>query len=303
LLKLKLAESRMAWRSLMISLASLLIAALVTFVQLNEQVFPAAVAQALVGLLTASSWFAAVWFLLIDTSFRRLWLVANVGALALVLFGGGVGLGFAITISAIFLTMRRYRTWRLVSDRRRAVGFALGIVALLLLIFTFRLNPDSAAGGFSRELATWALVSLTIFWAFSLFRLAIQMRLHFLRLRPKLAVSAFLIGVVPFLALAALGTVVGYSLLGGARSARLNSTLDGWQEMSASGSDLSGAVFDTTFAWPKQLDSSTATIIPAPDWVPPLGLGMRQMVANSARLKGQQTGDIKADTKIGRAHV
>jgi len=82
----------------------------------------------------------------------------------------------------------------------------------------------------------------------------------------------------------------------GARSARLNSTLDGWQEMSASGSDLSGAVFDTTFAWPKQLDSSTATIIPAPDWVPPLGLGMRQMVANSARLKGQQTGDIKADT-------
>ncbi|MFT5233221.1 MAG: hypothetical protein ACI9UQ_001253, partial [Candidatus Krumholzibacteriia bacterium] len=224
-----------AWQSLMFSLAGLLLASLVTFVQLNENTFPAGVAQILVGILVVVSWLSAVRFLLLDASIRRIWQLANLAALGLVIFGGDVGLGFGITLSATFLILRRYKPWRQISDRRRALVFAFGIIALFLLAFTFRLNPASQAGGASRGLATWALVSLTIFWAFSLFHLAIQMRLHFLRLRPKLAVSGFLIGVVPFLALVVLGAFVGFSILGGARASRLNSTLDSWREMSAAG--------------------------------------------------------------------
>lgn len=296
--KLISAVSVAPWRTLIVCLAGILLAAVVTFVQLKTDSMPAAVTQILVAILSLSSWIAAIRFLLLDSSLRRVWMGFNLAALALVLFGSGVGLGFGITISVFFLTFRQYRPWRLVPDRRRAVGFALGLVAVVFLIFILRLSSAAETDGVFDGVATWALVSLTIFWVFSLFRLAINMRLHFLRLRPKLAVSAFLIGVVPVLALVVLGLIVGFSMLGASRSARLDSTLDSWREMTASGSDLSGALFDTTFAWPDPLpaNSVAATVITPPDEVPALAKGMRQMVANAARLKSQGTRIIASDT-------
>ena len=76
------------------------------------------------------------------------------------------------------------------------------------------------------------------------------MRLHFLRLRPKLAVSAFLIGVVPLLLLGLLAAMMLYTGLGGARASGAGAILESWREVAAGGSDLAPALFDTVFTWP-----------------------------------------------------
>ncbi len=293
-----------AWRCLLLSLAGLVLAAFVLFLHLDRGLLPAVAAQVMVGLLATASWMLAVRFLLLDTWGRWFWLVVVVGSGALVVVADEKGMGFAIGLSIFMLTMRRYRPWRHISDRRRAVGFGLGLVAMVLLVMVQRLwsvEAEAGPGRLGRNLGTWAVWSLFTFWAFSLFRLAIQMRLHFLRLRPKLAVSAFLIGVVPVLLMVALGTMILYSTLGGARAARLNNTLDSWREMTAAGVDMSGALFDTTFAWPATDVSVRAdvTVLPAPPWVAELSGSMRSLVANEARVRRDTTsarGEVKADT-------
>ncbi len=294
----------MAWRSLLLSLLGLVLATFFLFLHLDRGQMPAAVAQVLVGLLATVSWALVVWFLMLDTWGRRLWLVVMAGALALVVLQGETGMGFAIALSAIMLVLRRYRTWRLISDRRRAVGFGLGLVAILLLVVAQRLwsiEGQTAVGQLGRNLGTWSVWSLGVFWAFSLFHLALNMRLHFLRLRPKLAVSAFLIGVLPLLLLVGLGLIATYSMLGGARAARLDNTLNNWQDMAHQGADLSGALFDTTFVWPaaEPVGTKSGAWIPAPAWVAGMSDGMRQMVANKARLQhgsGSTDGAVIADS-------
>ena len=59
------------------------------------------------------------------------------------------------------------------------------------------------------------------------------MRLNFLRLRPKLAVSAVLIGLVPLFLVVVLGLMILYTGLGGARAARTAATLESWRAMTA----------------------------------------------------------------------
>ncbi len=262
-----------AWRCLWLSLCGLLPAALLLFLHLDQGLMPAAVVQVTVGLLVTASWLLAVRFLLLDTWGRWFWLVVVVGSGLLLVTVAETGLGFAITLSVLMLSVRRYQPWRHISDRRWAVGFGLGLVALVLLVLVQRLwsvEGESNLGTLGRHLGTWAVWSLFGFWIMSLFHLAINMRLHFLRLRPKLAVSAFLIGVLPLLLMVLLGMMILYTSLGGARAARLNNTLESWRGITAAGGDMSGALFDTTFAWPAGVltAGSEKFAVPAPPWVP-----------------------------------
>ncbi len=283
-----------AWRCLMLSLAGLLLATLVLFLHLGPGLLPAGATQWAAGLLVTAGWVMAVRFLLLDTWGRWFWVAVLAGALALVLFAGTTGLGFGIALSATMLLSRFYKPWRHISDRRRALGFGLGLVALVLLVINQRLwsvPAESAAALVMRNLGIWSVWSLLIFWAVSLFNLAVRMRLHFLRLRPKLAVSAFLIGVLPLLLMVLLGGIVLYTTLGGSRAARLNNTLDSWRDMTAAGVDMSGALFDTTFVWPEvELAARPdVTVLPAPDWAAKLGQAMRTVVANEARVSRDST--------------
>ena len=281
--------ARPATQALLVSLAAVLLAALAVILSRDAGLVPAGPAAWVAGLSLAVGWLAAVRFLLLDIWGRWLWGGLVLFSLVLASFAGGVGLGFALTFSAVMLTVRRYRTWRQLPDRRRAVFFGLGLVALVLLVFAQRLwslGGEEGAYRLPRHLGTWALWSLVEFWVLSLFHLAINMRLHFLRLRSKLAVSAVLIGVLPLLLMVGLGLVVLYTTLGGARAARLDNTLDSWREMTALGADLGGALFDTTFVWPSgpAVTRPGLTVIPAPVWVPDLADGMRRLAAEDARI-------------------
>ena len=135
-----------------------------------------------------------------------------------------MGVVGATALSVLVLTWRQYRPWRHVSDRRRAVGFGLGVVATALLVFIYPRfiasgQPGRGRPRFCKRAGAWSLLSLGCFWFLSLFHLAIRMRLHFLRLRPKLGVAAILIGFVPLVLMVVLGLMILYTGLGGARAA------------------------------------------------------------------------------------
>lgn len=269
---------RDAWRGLLTGFVLLLAAGLVLSLHAAARLGGGAVVQIVMGALLGASWLLTARFVLLETRWNRFWSVSLLVMLAFVLLAPRVGLVFGIIWSSFFLSGRRYRCWRHVSDRRRAVGFGLGFVALAAVIGCGGFWKLVSDGGFRplRGLGGWSLVSLALFWAWSMFHLAMGMRLHFLRLRPKLAVSAVLIGVVPLLLVVGLGLMVLYTGLGGARAARAGAALESWRQLAAQGVDLAPALFDTTFTWPEPEGT-------APAWMPELAVELQRSIAEASR--------------------
>ena len=282
--------ARRIWRCAYLNFLLILAAGLFTSLHLDRGLLSPSVTQAMVSAALLLSWLAAIRFILSDSWGRWVWLLWLAGAATLVATLGGFGMALGISLSVFFLTMRQYKSWRHISDRRRAAGFGLGLMALGLLFFCQRFwglpAPEEKSLIILRHLGGWSLWSLVCFWLWSIFHLAIRMRLHFLRLRPKLAVSAVLIGFVPLVLMLVLGLMIFYTGLGGARAQRATNLLEGWRRMAGRGADLSGAPFDTTFVWsladgdvtdlPRSPISNLSTTIPAPEWTAKLAQALAQ---------------------------
>ena len=265
------------WRSLLAGFLLLLAAAALKLLAGAVGLGAHPVPPVLVAALVTASWLLTARFLLPGIRGQRLWTGSLGAVLVLSLLAGGVGRVLAVLWAVSFLTVRRYRCWRRVSDRRRAVAFGLGAVAIFLvaLCWGFWKPGDGDSPAAVRGVGTWALVSLMLFWAWSMFHLAMGMRLHFLRLRPKLAVSAVLIGVVPLLLVVGLGLMILYTGLGGARAARAEAALEGWRRLAAGGAELAPALFDTSFTWPDPAGG-------APAWAPELATAFRRALDDRA---------------------
>ncbi len=280
-----------AWRGLLIGVAFLAAAAVLLALRAIVGVGDGRLVQAVMGALLGVSWLAATRFVLLDIRGRRFWLASLAVALGLVVAAGEVGMILGIVWSSFFLSLRRYRCWRHVSDRRRAVGFGLGALSLVIIILSWSfwgLAPGNQVTPL-RSLGCWSLVSLALFWVYSMFHLAMNMRLHFLRLRPKLAVSAVLIGVVPLLLVVALGLAILFTGLGGARAARAGAMLESWRRLAAQGVDLAPALFDTTFTWPEPAGA-------APAWTPTLAAALRRSIIDDLQDDAGESGDSVADS-------
>ncbi|MFH2051252.1 MAG: SpoIIE family protein phosphatase [bacterium] len=250
------------WRMILLSVLAVVLAAAVVSLQADLGLVPAAATGAVAGGLLATAWLLAIRFLMLDTWGLRLWIVVHLASLLFVLLLGKGGMIVAITFAGFFLAPRRYRPWRLLTARRRAIAFGLGLLTAGALALAARFwGEDTGSWPVDRlrYLGGWSLGGLIMFWLWSLFHLALHMRLHFMRLRPKLAVSAVLIGVIPLLMVIVLGSLIFYTGLGGSRAERARETLESWRLMTAAGTDLSGALFDTTFVWP---DTPASTRIP-----------------------------------------
>ncbi len=266
------------WRLILVSCLAVLVAVGTVSLTVDAKLMPAGISTTVAGLLLLAAWGLVVRFLLLDTWGRRWWLGVQVLFLVLILAAPKVGMVLGLVGSGFFLTFRRYRPWRLVTARQRALGFGLSLVMLPALILARRFWDVDAGGVFLdrlRCLGGWSLGNLIGFWAWSLVHLVLRMRLHFMRLRPKLAVNAILIGFIPLVLISALGVVILYTGLGGSRAVRARDTLESWRAMTAEGSDLAGAVFDTTFVWPAAGGSKPGTLrdahrIPAPTVLPDL---------------------------------
>ena len=281
-------QGRLAWNLVLLNLALLVLAGIMGALPQGEGTFAPVGRQLFVGVALIAAWVVAVRFILLDTWGRWFWLACLVGAGTMVITLGQGGMVAGIAISGAVLALRRYQSWRHITARRRAASFGLGILALVLLALAQKFwGLHEPGGGFPaviKRLGGWSLGSLIFFWLWSLIHLVLRMKLHFLRLRPKLAVSAVLIGLVPLLLLGLLGTMIFYAGLGGARATRAGNILESWRQMADAGVDLSAAPFDTTFVWPAPENEQEpridpwnddhTVVIPFPAWMPKLAAAM-----------------------------
>jgi len=245
-----------AWRLLLTVVGGCLAAALAN--QLWGVLRPAACWLALIPLLVA--WQAAVRFLLLDTRGRRFWLVWQALALLALLLAGpsSTGLYIAVPLTVAFLLFRRYRPYQHLGSGRRAAAFGLGLVALVAVVvgwfFHGGAEQPSWLLGLGLNLARYALASLQLFWVFSLLHLFFGMRLHFLRLKPKLAISALFIALVPLLLFALFGLVALYAALGGTAATRGLDVFRHWEELVATGTRFGSSPFDRSFRYRREGD-------------------------------------------------
>jgi HAMP domain-containing protein len=143
----------------------------------------------------------------------------------------------------------------------------IGFVILILLISGWILAKQEAPAQLQPEdsssisakpsvfvvlghnLAKYSLWSLMHFWLFSLLHLFFGIRLHFMRLKPKLAISAFLIAVVPLFLVFIMGLLALYGVLGESRAARAITIMEDWANMAVLNENFMQAVSDRSFSY------------------------------------------------------
>lgn len=201
-----------------------------------------------VALLALAGWALAVRLLFIETKARVfwiIWLILGLMPLALSLRSRFAWVP-AAAVSFFFLLFRRYRPYRHLTSKRQAALFGIGFVLFILLSIFWggeaALPPAAPAAAQAaaagrlmaiENVAAYSVVSLRWFWFFSLFNLFFAIRLHFMKLRPKLAVAAFFLIIVPIVLLTILGIGATYSMLGESHAARTRAILDDWAALAA----------------------------------------------------------------------
>jgi len=220
-----------AWRLLLAVLAVTLGAALLSLrLPRGED----AVAPAGLLLAAAVSWTAA-WALMarfrwLTVTRRRPWMVVLSLAWLCVLTGGTAWQIVGFLLALPFL-LRWQTGLQLLAGRRRVWSFLLLGPLLVLTVWPGLGTPDGRLGailGFTR-------LGVQVFLLSGLLTLVLGMRLHFLRLRPKLFVTGVLVGVIPLLLLTVFGLVLLYASLGGSRANRAADLLHVWAESYAEG--------------------------------------------------------------------
>jgi serine phosphatase RsbU (regulator of sigma subunit) len=219
----------------------------------------------LAALAAGGAWLSAIWMLLTDTKAKWFWIIwLSAGFCFLLIFGkdeSGVIIG--VTFSFIFLLFRKYKPYMHLMPKQKAGLFIMGILIFFLLTFGFipfksveaglgAGETASKAGNlliFGRNLTYYALDSIRIFWFVSLFQLFVRIRLHFLRMRSKLAVITLLVAGVPLFLLATMGVLTLYATLGETQAARARSVLDHWEELYEKNTSVMNHLSASTFSW------------------------------------------------------
>ncbi|MEZ4387935.1 MAG: SpoIIE family protein phosphatase [Candidatus Krumholzibacteriia bacterium] len=236
------ALGRAAWQVLLAGMFTTLGAALLA---LRQDAGPAA------AWVASGSWCVA-WLVLARFrffSFKRRWpWLVGLALIWLLALQGSAG-AFGGMLLALPFMLRQQASLHLISSRRRALVF-LAAVLLFGATFTGGLGrPEGRAG----DLTLFTRVGVQAFWLSSLLTLLFNMRLHFLRLRPKLLVAGILVGVVPMLLQTVFGVLLLYGGIGGSRANGVNSVLDSWAQTFAAGG-VPGAFTESPVVW----DEATA---------------------------------------------
>jgi serine phosphatase RsbU (regulator of sigma subunit) len=236
--------------------------------------FEHAVSLWLAALLALATWICAIRMLLIDSKFKKFWIIWLGLSVILVLISpslSGVWIG-AGALAFVFLLIRLYKPYRHLTSHRRAALFLIGFIVFCLLTVvwipreTTEINIQaetlphaedfmpSSSQPFSfmdlgLHLVRYSVWSLRFFWFFSILRLFLNIRLHFMKLKPKLAVSAVLIAFVPLLLVNVMGILTVYSTLGVSRATRAEAILQDWTRLAVQDMNFMHAISDRTFTY------------------------------------------------------
>jgi len=255
----------------------------------------------LLALVTTSSWIVAVLMLLSDARAKIFWIIWLTGGLVLLLSLWSVREIWiaSASFSLIFLLFRRFRPYRHLTSRRKAALFLIGFIVFGLLTVGFlpskmqeEAQPQSQSqpgeetdrhplnenaltedveptGGvqLARNLAYYSLSSLRLFWFFSLFHLFFAIRLHFMRLRPKMAVSVFLIAGVPLLLILVMGLLTLYGTLGESRAIRAGTILQDWADLAVQDERFLHTISDRSFLYQERGEAVYSEGV-ATSWLP-----------------------------------
>lgn len=222
-----------------------------------------------VALAALTTWVIAINMLLLETKFKKFWtILLAIGFIFLILAAATPGFVYASgAIAFVFLLFRRYKPFRHLTSRRRAAYFMLGLVILTLLTVGFPAGQRTAPGEilseavseeraesqmtqrFDINLAKYSVWSLRLFFFLSLFHLFFAIRLQFMKIRPKLAVTSFLITVVPVILVVLMGILIIYSTLGLSRATRAQSILIDWTEIAALDKNFVQTLSGTSFLY------------------------------------------------------
>ena len=223
----------------------------------------------IVALVVGASWVVAIRMLLLESRLKKFWIVwLSGGALFIFLLRSSDGIWIlSLSFAFVFLLFRRYRPYRHLTSRRRSGLFLIGFVILILLISGWILDKqevpaqpqpaDSSSVSakpsnlvvLGHNLAKYSLWSLQLFWLFSLLHLFFAIRLHFMRLKPKLAISAFLIAVVPLFLVFIMGLLILYSMLGESRAARAITIMEDWANLAVLNENFIQTISDRSFSY------------------------------------------------------
>ncbi len=222
------------------------------------------------GILALVTWAAAVRMLLLDSGGKVFWLTwLFVGTALLFFFPSESAMWVAAAFfAAIFLLFRKYRPYSHLTSRRQKALFLLTVSVGLLLVFGFissgepevRVHvsgaeaesegqPVPALLTLGNNLLVYGVGSLQMFWFLSLFHLFFRIRLHFMRLRSKLAVSAVLLVLVPVLLITVMGLMILYGTLGESRAIRASNILEDWAERAAQDENFFYGLFADSYVF------------------------------------------------------
>jgi serine phosphatase RsbU (regulator of sigma subunit) len=241
--------------------------------------FEHAVSLWLVALIGLATWICAIRMLLIDSKFKKFWIVWLGLSVILVLISlsdAGVWIG-AGAFSFVFLLIRLYKPYRHLTSRRRAALYLIGFIIFCLLTIVWiprqtndiqtqtetlmqagDLIPSSShpvsfvdLGGYFVRYSVW---SLRFFWFFSILHLFLNIRLHFIRLKPKLAISAVLIAFIPLFLVNIMAALTVYSTLGASRATRAKAILQDWTKLAVQDENFIDVISDKSFVYISDID-------------------------------------------------
>jgi serine phosphatase RsbU (regulator of sigma subunit) len=141
----------------------------------------------------------------------------------------------------VLLVLRPYRFLPALGSGRRALTWLVA-VAIIGGFIGVR-GPTEASTGVTQVLHNVhgsARFLLVTFWVMSIIWIFLGVRLHFLRMRPKLAVAGMLLAAVPVGLILTLGAMGGWSLLGAGRAEQAAAILSDWLVLAGT-DDLAGA--------------------------------------------------------------
>ena len=223
----------------------------------------------IVAFVAGASWVVAIRMLLLESRLKKIWIVwLSGGTLFMFLLRSSTGIWIvSLSFAFVFLLFRRYMPYRHLTSRRCSGLFLIGFVILILLISGWILakqeapvqpqpaDPASISAKpnsfvvLGHNLAKYFLWSLQLFWLFSLLHLFFAIRLHFMRLKPKLAISAFLIAVVPLFLVFIMGLLTLYSVLGESRAARAITIMEDWANLAVLDENFIQTISDRSFSY------------------------------------------------------
>jgi serine phosphatase RsbU (regulator of sigma subunit) len=238
------------------------------------------------ALIALTTWGMAIRMLFMDAKFKKTWAAWITLSIVLpIVLSRDESLWIAaVGGSFIFLLFRKYKPYRHLTSRRRAALFLLGFFIFIILniggrtISTteyeeptdgyiqlgYKVTGEKTGWGFF--IKHYATVSLELFWFFSLMHIFFRARLHFMKLRPKLAVSAFMIAVIPALLIILMGLIILYSTLGATRGARVRSVLQHWTELASLDDNFIPSFFPMSF-FHKETETSAQHEHNKPSWL------------------------------------